>query len=528
MNARATIGVTGLSTMGRNLARNIARHGHTVAVHNRTTARMTSLLDDHGDEGDFVGSESIEDFVASIEKPRAIIVMVKAGDPTDAVIDELVPLLDEDDIVVDAGNAHFVDTIRREKALSEKGIHFVGMGVSGGEVGALEGPSIMVGGSDHAYARLAPVVESIAAQVDGTPCCAHLGPDGAGHFVKMVHNGIEYADMQLIAESYDLLRGILGTEPAQIAEVFREWNGGDLESFLIEMTADVLAHTDTATGRPFVDVVDDAAEQKGTGRWTVQSALDLGVPITGIAEATFARSLSGHTDQRAAARTTFGVRPAVDAAHATDAEGTTDAEHAVGHDGLGHGSADDTADDRAEDTAEHTAEKRGGSGEFDPDAFTDDVRAALYASKVVAYAQGFDQLAAGSEEHGWDLDLGTVATIWRGGCIIRASFLDRIREVYADEPDLTTLLTAEYFSDAVSRGVDAWRRVVTAAVQSGIPSPAFSSSLAYFDGLRSERLPAALIQVLRDNFGAHTYRRVDREGTFHTNWAGDRAETTAE
>ena len=477
MDTRATIGVTGLATMGRNLARNIARHGHTVAVHNRTASRMTSLVEQFGDEGAFVGAETLVAFVAAIEKPRAIIVMVKAGEPTDAVIDELVPLLDEGDIVV-AGNAHFADTLRREKALSDKGIHFVGMGVSGGEEGALNGPSIMVGGSDHAYERLAPVVESIAAQVEGTPCAAHLGPDAAGHFVKMVHNGIEYADMQLIAESFDLLRSVLGLEPAEIAEVFREWNGGDLESFLIEMTADVLAHTDAPTGTPFVDVVGDAAEQKGTGRWTVQNALDLGVPVTGIAEATFARSLSGHTSQREAVRETF---------------------------------ADLTGHDPAE-------------RDVDRDGFVDDVRAALYASKIVAYAQGFDQLAAGSREHGWDLDLGEVATIWRGGCIIRARFLDRIREAYAEEPQLETLLTAPWFADAIRDGVAAWRRVVAVAAERGVPTPAFASSLAYFDALRRDRLPAALIQALRDNFGAHTYTRVDREGTFHTNWAGDRAE----
>ncbi len=475
----ATIGVTGLAVMGRNLARNLARSlagdGQRVAVHNRTAARMTALLEEFGDEGDFVGSESLEDFVASIERPRAIVVMVKAGEATDAVLDDLVPLLDEGDIVVDAGNAHYSDTIRREAALSERGLHLVGMGVSGGEEGALRGPSIMVGGSDDAYDRLGPILERIAAQVDGTPCCAHVGTGGAGHFVKMVHNGIEYADMQLIAESYDLLRHVEGRDPAGIAEVFRDWNDGDLESFLIETTADVLAHT-TPEGTPFVDVVRDEAEQKGTGRWTVQSALDLGVPVTGIAEATFARSLSGHVEQRAAAREVFA-----------DAPPSPQASQA-------------------------------GEG------FVDDVRAALYASKVVAYAQGFDQLAAGAREHGWDVDLGQLATIWRGGCIIRAQFLDRIREAYAEEPDLTTLLTAAYFADAVRHGLDAWRRVVATAVRAGVPTPAFCSSLAYFDGLRRGRLPAALIQLLRDDFGAHTYQRTDRPGTFHTDWAGDRAE----
>jgi 6-phosphogluconate dehydrogenase len=472
----ATIGLTGLAVMGRNLARNIARHGHRVAVHNRTYSRTTELLDEFPDEGDLVGTESLEEFVAAIEKPRAIIIMVKAGEATDAVLDDLTPLLDEGDIVVDAGNAHFVDTLRRQRALEEHGLHFVGMGVSGGEEGALNGPSIMVGGSDHAYARLGPVMESIAAQVDGTPCCTHVGTDGAGHFVKMVHNGIEYADMQLIAESFDLLRSVLDLSPGEIADVFREWNGGDLESFLIELTATVLEHTDAATGKPFVDVVDDAAEQKGTGRWTVQSALDLGVPITGIAEATFARSLSGHTEQRKAAKKVFS---------------TTSESQTV---------------------------------EVDRDRFVDDVRAALYASKVVAYAQGFDQIAAGAEANGWDIDLGMMATIWRGGCIIRAQFLDRIKEAYSDEPDLTTLLTTPYFVDAVTNGVDAWRRVVATAAQAGVPTPAFSSSLAYFDGLRRERLPAALIQALRDNFGAHTYRRNDRPGTFHTTWAGDKTE----
>ncbi len=475
--ATATVGLTGLAVMGRNLARNIARQGHTIAVHNRSVERTTALVEEFGDEGTFVATETMEDFVAAIERPRVVLVMVKAGAATDAVIDDLVPLLDIDDIVVDCGNAHFTDTIRRTEALAEHGLRFVGAGVSGGEVGALEGPSIMVGGSAEAYKRLGPVLESVAAVVDGEPCCAHVGEGAAGHFVKMVHNGIEYADMQLIAESYDLLRSAAGLEPAAIADVFAGWNDGELESFLIEMTADVLRHTDAETGKPFVDVVADAAAQKGTGRWTVQSALDLGVPITGIAEATFARSLSGHTAQRAAARELFSTTP------------------------------------------------EGDRVDVDVDAFVDDLGAALYASKVVAYAQGFDQIAAGAEEHGWDVDPGEVARIWRDGCIIRARFLGRITEAYAAEPGLTTLLTTPFFADAVKDGVDAWRRVVITAVRSGVPTPAFSSSLAYFDGLRRERLPAALIQGLRDNFGAHTYQRVDRPGTFHTAWAGDLSES---
>jgi 6-phosphogluconate dehydrogenase len=478
--ATAQIGVTGLAVMGRNLARNLARHGHTVAVHNRSPERTRSLVSEHGDEGTFVPAESLEEFVASLQRPRAVIVMVKAGSPTDAVIDELAPLLEADDIVIDCGNAHYADTRRRERALRGVGLHFVGTGVSGGEEGALLGPSIMPGGSDEAYAKLGPIFESIAAQVDGAPCCAHIGPDGAGHFVKMVHNGIEYADMQLIAEAYDLLREGLRISPAEIAEIFRAWNKGDLQSFLIEITADVLAQTDAATGRAFVDIVKDQAEQKGTGRWTVQSALDLGIPITGIAEATFARSLSGHADQREAAARTFA---------------------AAGGDGSW------TVTDR--------------------DEFVEDVRKALFASKIVAYAQGFDHIRAGSAEYGWNVDRGTTASIWRGGCIIRARFLDRIREAYDEHPELPTLLVAPYFAEAITDGVPSWRRIVAEAARAGVPTPAFASSLSYYDGLRRDRLPAALIQGLRDNFGAHTYQRVDREGSYHTQWAGDRSEAPA-
>jgi 6-phosphogluconate dehydrogenase len=480
----AQIGVTGLAVMGRNLARNLARHGFTVAVHNRSFARTQSLIADNGDEGAFVPSEKMADFVASLEKPRAIIIMVQAGGPTDAVIQELIPLLEPGDIVIDAGNAHFMDTRRREHELREHELHFVGTGVSGGEVGALEGPSIMPGGSVESYRKLGPIFEAIAAQVDGTPCCIHIGPDGAGHFVKMVHNGIEYADMQLIAEAYDLLRQGLGIEPAEIAEIFKTWNEGDLESFLIEITADVLAHVDAKTGKAFVDVVLDQAEQKGTGRWTVQSALDLGVPITGIAEATFARSLSGHAEQREPARAAFPAG-------------------AVEGDLTGAWAADDR------------------------DAFIEDVRRALYASKVVAYAQGFDQILAGSKEFGWDVDPGRISMIWRGGCIIRARFLNRIFDAYQENPQLPSLLVAPYFAEAVTGGVSSWRRVVADAARSGVPTPAFSSSLAYFDALRRDRLPASLLQGLRDNFGAHTYRRVDGDGSFHTLWSGDMSEIPA-
>ncbi|MFC8453529.1 NADP-dependent phosphogluconate dehydrogenase [Kitasatospora sp. NPDC057223] len=472
---QAQIGVTGLAVMGRNLARNFARHGYRVALHNRTEARTTALVDQFGHEGDFVPSTTVEEFVASLERPRRLVIMVKAGAPTDAVIDELVPLLDEGDVVVDGGNAHFLDTRRREKALREHGLHFVGSGVSGGEQGALEGPSIMPGGTAESYRVLGPLLEDIAAKVDGRPCCTHVGPDGAGHFVKMVHNGIEYADMQLIAEAYDLLRHGAGLQPAEIAGVFREWNGGRLESYLIEITADVLAHTDAATGKPFVDIVRDQAEQKGTGRWTVQTALELGVPVSGIAEAVFARSLSGGAELRRAAR---------------------------GLPGPSETWLDSAASDR----------------------FAGDVEQALYASKMVAYAQGFHQIQAGSAEYSWDIDLGAMATIWRGGCIIRARFLDRIRAAYDADPGRATLLTDEHFLSALDGAQSAWRRVVSTAAELGVPAPGFSTALAYYDGLRAHRLPAALVQGQRDYFGAHTYQRVDRDGTFHTLWGEDRRE----
>jgi len=469
--ARADIGVTGLAVMGRNLARNFARHGHTVALHNRTASRAEELVRDYGSEGDFIASTDLPGFVASLAKPRRVVIMVKAGAATDAVIQELVPLLEEGDIVVDAGNAHFEDTRRRERELRDQGLHFVGTGVSGGEEGALLGPSIMPGGSKESYAALGPILESIAVEVDGTPCCTWVGTDGAGHFVKMVHNGIEYADMQLIGEAYDLLRQGLGLQPGELAKVFDEWNAGDLESFLIEITARVLAKTDEETGKPLVDLIVDQTEQKGTGRWTVQAALDLGVPVTGIAEAVFARSLSGSADQRRAAQVLPGPSGKVEGA--------------------------------------------------DAERFVDDVRAALYASKVVAYAQGFDMIAAASEQYGWDVDKGQMATIWRGGCIIRARFLNRIKEAYDKDAALPSLLLDDYFTEAVASAQDAWRRVVVTAATIGVPAPGFSSALAYYDALRRDRLPASLLQGLRDLFGAHTYARVDREGTYHTMWGED-------
>ncbi|MEV0442002.1 NADP-dependent phosphogluconate dehydrogenase [Streptomyces spectabilis] len=479
MSSSAQIGVTGLAVMGRNLARNFARNGFTVAVHNRTAAKARALVDEFGDEGDFVYTETAKEFVAALERPRRLVVMVKAGEPTDAVIKEFAPLLEPGDMIVDGGNAHFADTRRRERELRELGIHFVGTGVSGGEEGALNGPSIMPGGSAESYAALGPMLEKISAKAaDGSPCTAHIGPDGAGHFVKMVHNGIEYADMQLIAEAYQLLREVAGYSPAEIADIFRTWNRGRLDSYLIEITAEVLAHVDAATGKPFVDVVADQAEQKGTGRWTVQIALDLGVPVSGIAEAVFARSVSGRTDLRAASR------------------------------GLAGPAAEPLSDEEAA-------------------AFADRVEQALYASKIVSYTQGFHEIAAGSAEYGWDIDLGAVASIWRGGCIIRAAFLDRIRAAYDARADLPSLLADEGFAREIGAAQDDWRAVLVAATRQGVPAPGFAAALAYYDALRAERLPAALTQGQRDYFGAHTYRRTDREGSFHTLWGGDRSEVEA-
>jgi 6-phosphogluconate dehydrogenase len=468
----AEFGLTGLAVMGQNLARNVARHGIPIVVHNRTTARTEELLAQHGDEGPIGGARSVAELTGALARPRRILIMVKAGPAVDAVIDELAPHLEPGDVLIDGGNSWFEDTRRRERDLAERGLHFIGAGISGGEEGALNGPSIMPGGSKEGYAAVEQVLTTVAAKVDGVPCCVHVGPDGAGHYVKMVHNGIEYADMQLIAEAYDLLGQGLGLGAAELAGVFAEWNQGDLESFLIETTAKVLAKVDQTSGRPLVDVILDEAEQKGTGRWTVSSALELGVPVTGITEAVFARMLSARKADRVVAS------------------------------GVLHGPA------RKATTA---------AG----DRLVADVRDALYASKVVAYAQGFEQLAAASEEYGWDVDPGAMATIWRGGCIIRARFLDRIREAYERDPRLSNLLLAEYFTDAVAGAQDAWRRVVATAVDLGVPVPAFSSSLSYYDGSRRERLPANLLQGLRDFFGAHTYRRTDREGSFHTRWSQD-------
>ncbi|MFJ3821400.1 NADP-dependent phosphogluconate dehydrogenase [Streptomyces nodosus] len=479
MQATAQIGVTGLAVMGRNLARNFARHGYTVAVHNRTPARTEALVGEFGHEGAFVAAGTAEELVAALERPRRLMIMVQAGAATDAVIEEFAPLLESGDMIIDGGNAHFTDTRRRERSLRERGIHFVGVGVSGGEEGALNGPSIMPGGSPESYAALGPMFEKISAKVDGEPCATHIGTDGAGHFVKMVHNGIEYADMQLIGEAYDLLRQVAGLSPAAIAEIFREWNKGRLDSYLIEITAEVLSHVDAATGKPFVDVVADAAGQKGTGRWTVQTALDLGSPVTAVAQATFARAASGQSALRAAYR------------------------------GLPGGTRWDLTP-------------------YEVERFTAQVEQALYASKVIAYDQGWKMILDAAEEFGWGIDLGAVAKIWRGGCIVRAAFLDRIRAAYAADPGLLSLVSDGGFAAEIADAQVPWREVIATAARRGVPVPAFSASLSYYDSLRADRLPAALTQGQRDYFGAHTYRRVDREGSFHTLWGtADRAETEA-
>ncbi|MDE3131633.1 MAG: NADP-dependent phosphogluconate dehydrogenase [Acidobacteriota bacterium] len=475
MTSETHFGLTGLATMGANLARNVAHHQIPIAVHNRTTSRTEAFVAAHGGEGPISGHDSVADWIAALAPPRVLMIMVQAGAATDAVIEEILPHLDGGDILIDGGNANFRDTQRRHRAVGGRGVHFIGAGVSGGEEGALLGPSIMPGGDRAPYEQsVRPIFEAIAAQVDGTPCCTYVGPDGAGHYVKMVHNGIEYADMQLIAESYDLLRHAAGLEVPEIAAQFERWNASELESFLIEISARVLAKTDAATGQPLVDVILDAAGQKGTGRWTAQDALERGVALTGITEAVFARTLSALKSERVAA-------------------------------------------------ADRLAGPSGGPAGRD-ETLAQDLGEALYASKIVSYAQGFAQMATASEAEGWSLDLGAMATIWRGGCIIRARFLDRIREAYDAEPELANLMLAEFFAEALERAQDPWRRVVARAVEIGIPTPAFSSSLAYYDGYRRARGPASLIQGLRDLFGAHTYHRVDRDGTFHISWSGDGSE----
>jgi 6-phosphogluconate dehydrogenase len=467
---KPAIGVIGLAVMGRNLALNIESRGYSVAVYNRSRTKTDEMLAEFRGRN-LVPAYTLQEFVDSLEKPRRILMMVKAGAATDATIAALKPLLEPGDVLIDGGNTHFTDTIRRNEELAKSGLHFIGTGVSGGEEGALKGPSIMPGGPRDAYDLVAPILTEIAAKAsDGEPCVAYMGPDGAGHFVKMVHNGIEYGDMQLIAESYAVLKQVAGLSNAGLAQMYADWNEGELDSYLIDITAKIFRKRDEETGRDLVDVILDRAAQKGTGKWTSQNALDLGVPLPLITESVFARVLSSLKTQRvAASKVLAGPR------------------------------AFPFAGDRPR--------------------FIEAVRRALYLSKVISYAQGFAQLRAASDEYGWNLQFGTIAKIFRAGCIIRARFLQKITDAYDTAPALENLLLDPYFRDISENYQSALREVVTAAVAAGVPVPALASAIAYFDGYRSERLPANLIQAQRDFFGAHTFERVDREGSFHASWA---------
>jgi 6-phosphogluconate dehydrogenase len=483
------IGLVGLAVMGQNLALNIADHGFQISVYNRTTEKTDKFVAENpGTPGGVVGTRTLEEFVGSIAKPRKIVILVQAGKGTDAVIDSLTPLLSPGDIVIDGGNSLWTDTIRRENAYAAKGLRFIGSGVSGGEEGARFGPSLMPGGDFAAWLELKPVWEAIAAKVDektgkpipgaapgrpvkgGVPCTTYIGADGAGHYVKMVHNGIEYGDMQMICEAYALLKGLLGLKPAEMGAIFTEWNKGILDSFLIEITADILKQRDPATGRPFVDMVLDVAGQKGTGKWTAGNALDMGIPAPTIAEAVFARCVSAIKDERVAASKIL----------------------------------------------KGPAKKYRGS----KTALVAAIRDALYCSKICSYAQGFQLMRAAQVEYKWKLNFGEIAKIWRGGCIIRAAFLQKITEAYARKPDLANLLLDPYFNKTFKGAQANWRKVIALAVECGVPTPTFSASLAYYDGYRSARLPANLLQAQRDFFGAHTYERVDqpRGKFFHLDW----------
>ncbi|MEM5399137.1 MULTISPECIES: NADP-dependent phosphogluconate dehydrogenase [Paraburkholderia] len=469
--SKQPIGVVGLAVMGSNLALNIESRGHAVSVFNRSRARTDELIAEYPDRK-LVPAYTLEEFVDSLEKPRRILMMVKAGAPTDDTIAALKPLLEKGDILIDGGNTHFTDTIRRNQELAKSGLHFIGTGVSGGEEGALKGPSIMPGGQRDAYDLVAPILTEIAAKAptDGEPCVAYMGPDGAGHFVKMVHNGIEYGDMQLIAESYAVLKQVLGLSNEELGKVYTEWNEGELDSYLIEITSKIFGKKDEETGKDLVDVILDRAAQKGTGKWTSQNALDLGAPLPLITEAVFARVLSSLKTQRVAASKVLAG---------------PDAKPFSG----------------------------------DRKAFIESVRRALYFSKVISYAQGFAQLRMASDEYEWDLQYGTIAKIFRAGCIIRARFLQKITDAYAKDPQLDNLLLDPYFRDIAANYQSALRDVVIQAVSAGVPVPAFSSAIAYFDGYRSERVPANLVQAQRDFFGAHTFERIDKPGSFHADWS---------
>lgn len=467
MDKKYDIGLIGLAVMGENLVLNMAGKGFSVAVYNRTVSKVDEFLG-RASGLPIGGAHSIPEFLAMLAKPRKVMLMVKAGNPVDAMLQELLPHLETGDIVIDGGNSFFEDTRRRSAEMKARGIRFIGMGVSGGEEGALKGPSIMPGGDAEAYAEVAALFTRIAAQVEGGACCAYVGPDGAGHYVKMVHNGIEYGDMQLIAEAYYILKNVLGLSAEELHSVFAEWNQGVLDSYLIEITRDIFTKVDSETGKPLVEVILDKAGQKGTGKWTSQSALDLGVPTPTITEAVFARCMSSYKAERLQASV---VLPGPE--------------------------------------SRYTGNKK---------EFIQAIHDALYASKICSYAQGFALLKAASEEYQWQLNFGEIALLWRGGCIIRAQFLDRIKSAYDRQPELANLLVDSYFVDALTAAQDNWRLVVKTCAELGIPIPAFSASLAYYDSYRQAVLPANLIQAQRDYFGAHTYERVDKPGSYHTEW----------
>ncbi|MHA8110528.1 NADP-dependent phosphogluconate dehydrogenase [Lactobacillaceae bacterium Melli_B4] len=466
---KANIGVVGMAVMGKNLALNIESRGYTVGIYNRTSEKTETVMKDHSDKK-LVPSYSIEDFVKSLETPRRILIMVKAGKATDAVIDELLPLLDKGDVLIDGGNTNFHDTMARNARLDKSGINFIGMGVSGGELGALHGPSLMPGGQKEAYDLVAPVLEKIAAKAkDGKPCVAYIGPNGAGHYVKMVHNGIEYGDEQLIDESYDILRRIAGIDVDELSNIFKEWNKGELDSYLIEITGDILSRKDDlGSGKPIVDLILDEGANKGTGKWSSEDALALGVPQSVITESVYARFISMLKDERVAASKVLPA-PSLEV-------------------------------------------------DFDKQELVEKVREALYFGKVMSYAQGFEQLRFASENYDWNLQYGELAQIWREGCIIRAAFLQNITDAFEKDPKLTNLLMDPYFTDIAKKYQDSAREVVALATKAGVPVPTLSASIAYYDSYRAETLPANLLQAQRDYFGAHTYKRVDRPGTFHYPW----------
>lgn len=472
--SKQQIGVVGMAVMGRNLALNIESRGYSVSIFNRSSSKTDEVIALHPDKK-LVPTYTVEEFVNSLEKPRRILLMVKAGEATDKTIQSLLPHLDKGDILIDGGNTFFQDTIRRNEMLANSGINFIGTGVSGGEEGALKGPAIMPGGQKDAYDLVAPILEEIAAKADdGAPCVTYVGPNGAGHYVKMVHNGIEYGDMQLIAESYDILRRVGGLTVEETAEVFKSWNTGELDSYLIEITADILTKKDPETGKPMVEVILDTAGNKGTGKWTSQSALDLGVPLPLITESVFARYISTLKEEREVA------------------------------------------------SKELSPIKVPELSNTEKQALIESVRKGLYFSKIMSYAQGFAQMRVASEEFDWNLNYGEIAKIFRAGCIIRAQFLQKITDAFERDPELKNLLLDKYFLYVTESYQEAVREVVVTAVQAGIPVPTFSSALAYYDSYRSEVLPANLIQAQRDYFGAHTYNRVDKPGVFHFEWAQER------